>query len=55
MLKPFSPEPGFKQTESPNVNWKLGDGLPDTELARKWKEEESLGYTTLKTDEVEKP
>ncbi|KLO15701.1 hypothetical protein SCHPADRAFT_902211 [Schizopora paradoxa] len=55
MLKPFSSEPGFKQTESPNATWKLGDGLSDTELARQWKEEEQLGYTTLKTDEIEKP
>lgn len=59
MLPPFTPEPSFKETESPNPAWKLGEGLPsgtkENELTRQWKEDEGLGWTTLKPDEMEKP
>jgi len=59
MLLPFTPEPSFKETESPTPSWKLGEGLPcnnpENKLARQWKEDEKLGWTTLKLDEMEKP
>lgn len=59
MLPPFAPDSSFKETESPTPSWKLGEGLPfgnpENKLARQWKEEEKLGWTTLKLDEMEKP
>ena len=59
MLPEFDTKPSFRLTENPNSAWKLGDGLADSkpgnELARKWKADEKLGWTTLNLDEMEKP
>jgi len=45
-LAPFTQAHPFRLTESPNVNWKIGDGLPKTPLGQEWKADEELGWKT---------
>lgn len=45
-LAQFAETQSFKLTEPPNVGWKVGDGLSDTQLGRDWKSDEELGWKT---------
>ncbi len=45
-LAPFATAHPFKLTEPPNKNWKVGDGLSETQLGQEWKADEELGWKT---------
>jgi len=51
-LLPFDPPRPFKVTEHPNPGWKLRDGLSETPLASKWKEDAEQGWKTWKMAEM---
>ena len=53
----FNPAPAFRNTQSPDPSWSLGEGLKTsaTQLAREWKEDEKQGWTTLDLGELSKP
>lgn len=51
-LPPFDPEP-YPLTQRPNPFWKLGDGLKnDTELTKKWKEDEEHGWKSWNLEKL---
>jgi len=56
MTPPFDELPSFTFTTPPDTTWKLGEGLKDDGggMASQWKEDEKLGWKTLKMDEMEK-
>jgi len=45
-LTSFTQAHPFRLTESPNVDWKVGDGLSKTPLGQDWKTDEELGWKT---------
>ncbi|TFK54278.1 hypothetical protein OE88DRAFT_1711170 [Heliocybe sulcata] len=53
---PFDATALFKYTESPNPEWKFGDGMTlNSPQAKQWKEDEKLGWRTWDMDETPKP
>lgn len=55
-LPPFDPKPAHRWTRQPDASWRLGEGLKasESQLAEKWKEDESAGWKTLELDQMEK-
>ncbi|KAI0305575.1 hypothetical protein B0F90DRAFT_1624966 [Multifurca ochricompacta] len=45
-LAPFAEVHPFRLTEPPNARWKVGDGLSNTSLGKKWKNDEKQGWKT---------
>lgn len=45
-LPKFDPTPAFKLVQSPNPDWKFGEGLDPnvSEMAKQWKEDEKQGW-----------
>lgn len=47
-LPAFDTAQAFKFTQSPNPNWKIGDGLSlNGGLSAKWKSDEDIGFKTI--------
>lgn len=51
-LPEFNPSPSFRLTRSPNPGWDLGDGLPETPVAKDWKKDEEQGWKRWITEHV---
>ncbi|KII85616.1 hypothetical protein PLICRDRAFT_322835 [Plicaturopsis crispa FD-325 SS-3] len=43
----------FQWTQSPNPEWKPGDGLGDTPAAKKWREDEEQGWKEFRPQDME--
>ncbi|TDL22503.1 hypothetical protein BD410DRAFT_814872 [Rickenella mellea] len=52
---PFTHSPSYKLTQSPDHNWKPGDGLGNsTDSAREWRADEAQGWKVVDPDQTDK-